>query len=238
MKNIYIYTFFIIITQCATNNNEVPHEIFNSVESYFDPIFKKEFKETPEGYVLDTYFSYFFYEFGELTKKHEEIKTYFQTINLIEDPSQAYVLLLLWHRKLNSKKFNLTKLLQMVNDDSEGVNSCRYVKKINSALNFRNLNLSGDIQMKFPVRIESNIKSTVYYGCPVLDWQFDPSKDLVINGKLIAKYYKPYYNDSAIEFYIQIKIKDMNRKDVLYFFNNINQNDTIEVNLNSYGIKL
>jgi hypothetical protein len=231
---IVAFLFFISCIQCTTNNDEKFSIVFNSLEKEFDQNFLKEFKETPEEIVLDMHFSYFLYKYSTLIEKRHDIEAFFQTLNLNDEPSQAYLLIFLWHRKLNNKRLNLSALMKVVNDGVTGVKSCRNLKKINSVLNYKKLNINEGIQLIFPVDIEYNIKSTVYYLCPILEWDFDDSKDLIVNGKLVNKYFK----DSPKEFYIQVKINDMNREGVLYFFKHIQRNDTIEVNLTSYGIKI
>ncbi len=233
MRNIKMFVFVFFI-QCNDNKNEKIYTLFDNIEKKYNQSFIKEFKETPEDIVLDIYFSYFLYLYGELAKDGDDIKTFLRSLGLNEEPSQAYVFILIWHRKLNSKKLNLKELLYLVGDETKGVRSCINKKKINSVFNFKKLHINENVQLVFPVRIESNIKSTVFYDCPVLNWEFNRSKDLIINGEIINKYFK----GNPKEPYIQLKIKDMNREDVLYFFEQVQKKDTIEVNLNSYGINI
>ena len=242
MKNmkLIIFTLLISFVQCNTKRFDKFNTIFNSIEKKYDKKILKEFRETPESEVLDVYFSYFLFEYGELRKTNPDIELFFKSENINEEPSQAYVFLLLWHRNLNHKDFDFDELTHALNDTIVGIKTCKNQKRINSISNFKKLNKGDHIKLIFPVRISDgdSTKSTVFYGCPVLDWNFDRSKDLIINGELIDKYYNSFEKGPTKEFYIQLRIEDINREDVLYFLKKIHKNDTIEVNLNSYGIKI
>ena len=255
MYSIKLLISIVLILFIQCNNNGIDKKLFaffNDLEKRYDTKFLKEFKETPEQNVLDMYLPYFFYEYQEVTKKNigMNIDSFFQSFNLKEEPSRAYVFLILWHRKLNNKESNIDELMTAVNDSIKGVRTCENLKNINAVLNFRKLNIKDNIQLKFSVRVSdgySGIRSTVYYGCPTLKWNFDTSKDLIISGEVIKKDFKYYYtkhhnierkNSIPQEFYIELKIKDINREGVLYFFKEIQKNDTIEVNLNLYGEKI
>ena len=235
MKHIKLLVLFLLILsiQCNTNDGKVA-SIVDDLEKEFDANFKKEFKSASEKTVLDTYFSYFLYRHSEFLTKYPDIDKFFQSLNLKDDPSQSYVLLLLYHRKLNDKKINLNELIENANKNDTGARSCGRLKNINAVLNYNQLNIGDKARLLFSVRIHSNIKSTIYYMCPTLEWTFDDSKDLAINGEIINKYIK----DETKEFYIELKIENMNREDVLYFFKRIQRNDTVEINLNSYGMRI
>ena len=231
----------IVFTQCINNKNEELYTVFNSIEKNYDKTMLEEFKETPEKDVLDMYFSFFLYKHSELTDKNSQIHTFFQSLGLNEEPAQVYIFIMLWHRKLNNKALDLDNLLHIINDDIVGIRSCKNLKKINAVFNFKKINKNEDIKLRFPVMTSdghSGIESTVYYECPVLEWNFNISKDLIINGEVVNKYFKDYYKNTSREFYIQVKVKRTNRENVLYFLNHTQNNDTIEVNLNSYGIKI
>ena len=239
MKNIryLVFVLFIIFMQCTHDENEKLYIIFNNIEKKYDEIILKQFKLTNEKEILNVYLPYFLYEYDELVKKDNNIKSFFESLNLNEQPAQAYAFLLLWHRKLNNQKLNLEEVIHFVNDDNKGIKSCGNLKNINAVYNFKKLSKGQNVQLKFPVMISdghSGMRSTVFYGCPILEWNFDTSKDIIINGEVINKYFK----EASKEFYIQLKIKNMSRNDALYFFKEVGKNDTIEVSLNSYGVKL
>jgi hypothetical protein len=235
MRKIFIILicFCINSIQCSNRNGNVP-QIIKILEKEFDHTFIRELKEMPENIVPDVFFSYFLYQFQEKIEGNNEIDSFFQKIDLFDKPSQAYFLLFLWHKELNKKEVDIKELINMVNDPKNGINSCYNKKKINSIYNYKKFNTGENINLLFPVRLQSEIESTVYYGCPIIDWEFDAQKDISISGLLINKYFK---GDPKTP-YFQLKIKSISRKDVLFLLNSIHNNDTLEINIEDYGIKI
>lgn len=232
-----LFIFSIVFSQCTLIENQKLHQLFNGIEKKFDQNFLKEFKETNEKNILDYYYPDFLLDYYKKGTKESDIESFFLSKNLKSEPSQAFVFLFLLHRKLNDKAFNLKELLLLVDNKTIGLNTCNELKIINSVYNFKNLKIGENLDLVFSVRINDGIKSTIFFECPTLDWQFDKSKDLLLKGNVVNKFNKTY-GGVAKEFIIKFKIREVSRKDVLYFFKNIQQNDTIDVNLNSYGLKL
>lgn len=230
----YFIFFIIVCIQCNMDNNRRLYPLFEYFQTSFNETFIKAVRETPEKNVLDVYFSIFLYEYGEATSKNKNLAILLKSLKFEDEPSQAYGALLLWHRWLNNNPLKIDEVLKLTIDSISGVKSCRNIKKTNAVYNYKKINTGEDIQFSFPVRLESGIKSTVYFLCPILNWDFNASKDLQINGRLIKKYTK----GSPREFFFHLQVTKMSKKDVLYFFNHIQLNDTIEINLNSYGINI
>ena len=192
---------------------------------------------TAEKDIIDYYYPDFLFEYYDKVIKVKGFENFFLSKNINDEPSQTYIFLFLLHRKLNTKVFNLKELLLLVKNRNLGAKSCGKQKINNSVSNFKNLKVGENLNLYFSVRINDGIASTVYLDCPTLNWNFDNSKDLILNGDLVNKFYITHGGVSK-EFIIKFKIREINRKNVLYFFKNIDKNDTIEVNLNSYGLKI
>jgi hypothetical protein len=227
---------FVFLSHC-TNKNEQYSPIFKILEREIEQDFITDLKTSKEKHILLTHFARFFYEYKEIVKKNKEIEFFFEERGLKQESEQAYVLLLLWYRKLNNKELNMPELLKMAGDERIGVNSCRIVRKINSVDNFMRLSLGDKVGLKFTYSEESgkNIKSAAYYGCPIIYWDFDNSKDIYIEGCIVNKYSNYSPKD---DYLIQVKVTHKNHQDSYFLYRPSEVGDTIEVDLESYGMKI
>ncbi len=144
--NIIFIILSIIFIHCITDSKDVPS--INTLGDEFDLEFLNNFKNSSEKDVLYDHFPYFLYIYPELVKKRPIIDTFLRRLNVEDEPSRAYILLLIWHRKLNGKTLNIDELLKYVNSD-DFTKNCKNLRNINAVFNFRKLNADEDIYMRF-----------------------------------------------------------------------------------------
>jgi hypothetical protein len=179
------------------------------------------------------YYSPFRGEYSAFSDEIENVSTIFDSVD-IGNAQKAYVILNAWHRRLNQKPENIKQMIQEIVDRNAKAEKC-FTKKNNFAIfNYRALNYRDTIAIRLPVEIRgNNIKTTVYYGCPIEDWRdFNKNKDLEIKGIVINK----FSDTSPVEYYINLKILTLSDPNVRYLYENIGINDTIRINLNDYGL--
>ncbi|MCB9316346.1 MAG: hypothetical protein H6569_09425 [Lewinellaceae bacterium] len=234
MKTLILCFSIFFFIQCKNVKVEETEPIFVNIESVFDNRFIDEFKRTPESYIMDLYFSYFLYKHDEFIQSNSYIKPYFDSLGIYDKPSQSYLLTFLWHRELHNEKLYSTELTKSLNNGIVNLNNCTNLKKINAVSNFKKLKYGDSLKLQFPVLKEGGVSSATLFECPMVAKDLDSLKNLIIEGELTSKYYKGI----PMEFYIQVKINNINKNEILYFLNNIQKGDTIELNLNSYGTSL
>ncbi|MBL7827945.1 MAG: hypothetical protein JNJ57_15050 [Saprospiraceae bacterium] len=220
--------------QCTQPNSEFDH-VFAVLKNEFDQNFITKFKLTPENKVVDAYFLFFLYRYMEIKEKRSDISIFGDKYGLQTEASQTYLLMLLWHRDLNQKKLEIETLLKLVNDPKVGVNNCRNQRKINSVYNYRKYQLQDVFQLKLPVRTgEDVLRMAVYFDCPIVDWNFDTSKDLLIDGRLIDKFMRR----ESTEFIFKVEVEKTSIQDAIFLFRRIYPKDTIDLDLYAYGMKI
>lgn len=231
----YCFLLFIFLNHCK-NENAQYSPVFKVLESEIDKGFIRNLENSKEKDVLSTFFENFLFEYKKIVKKNNEINLFFLERELKEEPEQAYVLLLLWYRKLSNKRLNMPELIKMAGDKRIGISSCKIIRRINAVDNFIRLNLGDKVGLNFPDSDGSGeeIKSAAFFDCPTIYWDFDIDKDIYIEGGIVNKYGKA----TPEEYFIQVKIAKMNDKNSLFFYKPIQVGDTIEVNLVGYGMKI
>ncbi|MBK8969191.1 MAG: hypothetical protein IPM36_21500 [Lewinellaceae bacterium] len=138
-------------------------------------------------------------------------------------------------RKLSQKPIDIESLIQEIIDREKNIIACLRKKKENALNNYKSMIQGDTITIPFPVRIsEDNLRSTIYYDCPTYHWDFKKDTDLEIKGKVVKKFYR----ESPQEYFIEIQVLNLSDLNTMFFFNRININDTIRVNLNLYGNRI
>jgi hypothetical protein len=237
MQNIKPFWFllFIFLNHCKNENKQFD-PIFIVLETGFDQRFIRSLEKSKEKDALYTHFESFLHGYKNLSEKDKEISLFLQEHGLKEDAEQAYVLLLLWYRKLSNKKLDFPELIKMAGNERTGVNSCAGIRRVNAVNNFRKLSINDKVGLQFTNShgAGKNIKSASYFDCPIVYWNFDTLKDIFIEGDVVNK----YGEGNPEEYFIQVKITYMNDKNSLFLYRPIQVGDTIEVNLVSYGMKI
>jgi hypothetical protein len=207
------------------------------LEREIEQEFITNMKKYDEKHILFASYARFLYDYKEIVKRHKEIEFFFQSLGLKQEPEQAYVLLLLWYRKINDKKLNLPELLTMISDSQIGVSSCEIVRRINAVDNFMRLKIGDNVKLKFTYAdgAPKEVKSAAYFGCPIIYWDFDMKNDVFIEGCIVNKYSEFSPEDNYL---IQVKVAHKNHKNSVFLYRPSQVGDTIAVDLEYYGMKI
>lgn len=233
LKKSLVLCFIISCNRCTYKASKI-EDVFLYLENKYTVEFVVEFKNTPEEDILKKYYSPFMSDYSSVSKDVRAISEIFEPVGIYNTRDRAYVTLIAWHRKLNSKPLRLEELLQEVTNKYEAIISCVKKKNANAVANFQKLNLGDTVTLNIPVRVSDGLKSTIYYDCPTYDWEFNENKDLKIIGILTEKFSK----SGSEEFFIKLIITCLNRSDTRFFFEEIKPLDTIQISLNAYGLPI
>ena len=80
----------------------------------------------------------------------------------------------------------------------------------------------------------SENNSVVDYSCPNLDWDFDPSRDLSVDGIITDKYFK----DDTTDLVIKVKVLTKNHPLTQIMMEKVNVGDEFEVWLQETAWKI
>lgn len=209
--------------------------IFLCFEKKYSKEFVSQFKDTPEQNIIGIYHSAFVSKFHDILEENSTANAIFESTEIYNTSDRAYVILLMWHRKLNGKPLGFEDLLKKVSEFYENIDECVKRKQKNAIDNFKKLSIGDTITLVIPVEIRGNhTKSTVLYDCPVYEWKSNGAQELIVKGILTKKIAVGYPED----LYIKLKIISLSNSDTKFFFEEIKPLDTIKINLNSYGMPI
>lgn len=139
---------------------------------------------------------------------------YFHSLGIFAPDDISSIVFTSLHRTLNKKDIDLDKQIEPYKKYWEEISICEEKKrKVAVATTYNRYKIGDNISIFMLVDISDNYRNAVLYGCPTVDWIFDPKKDLLIKGKIVKKFF--INNTSNVFFTVKIERLSNSKTEVL-----------------------
>lgn len=160
-------------------------------------------------------------------RESDSIVKFFNDLDISHYDYMSGIILTSYHRYLNEENIKLKEqvdgIIKMLKPTKETLECLE--KQKNKRLKIYNGHKVNDtVNIKMPV---GDNYSVVNYSCPNLDWDFNPSKDLSVNGIITNK----YFVQDSLDLFLTIKILTKNHTHIEIYLEEVNVGDEFEVSL-------
>jgi uncharacterized protein YprB with RNaseH-like and TPR domain len=231
MKNLLLILTTILIAASRCGNEEplegFPNNIEEAVahlEKGWSKSEKKLFKEQNERKaVASLHMSTGLWIRNNWIRNDEDTSLVFSITSLgVGHPDDmSSIILTSFHRKLNSKAFDIKDQIERIKEYWEPIISCDIKKVLRGEEIYSTYKVGDTIAMLMPVRS----KNAVVHGCPTFDWDFDSTKDLRIKGIVTEK----YNIGSESNVFFNIKLTGLSRYDIKILMVEVEVGSTIKM---------
>jgi len=182
------------ITGCISgqdNENEELMKTFDYLNRAWSNDLRLEFKNLVEEDVgLERYYELlnshrYDWLYG---KKNQPLREYFSSQGIDSDHNISLIVLLSYHRNLNSRKMEVDSQIKIYANREKTMSICEK-KRLNKAKEYYAKYFIGDsVIVKVPLQMDENEDIfIVSHDCPNAEWVFDPNIDLTVRGIMIDK---------------------------------------------------
>lgn len=238
MRNLIIFLTIFCFLSC-NRKNEIPKELNYSFE-YLDEVWNAEdienFKNIMENDTTpnDLHFGIGLHLRNNLLRRHaksDSIVAYFNSLGITHYDYMSGLILYSYHQYLNDENVYIQDKVNEIIESKKPYIECAKEQKIIGLETYNKYQLSDTINVKMPV---SKYNSVVDYSCPNLDWDFNPSKDLSIDGIITEK----YFNEDSTDPVVKVKVLTKNHPLTEIMMEEVNVGDEFEVWLQETSWKI
>ncbi len=238
MKKIIIVTI-IFSFLCCSSHEEVPKELsysFEYLNEVWDPEDIEFFKNIKENDTTpnDLHFGIGLHLRNNLLRHHaksDSIVAYFNSLGITHYDYMSGLILYSYHQYLNGEKVYIQDRVNEIIESEKPYKECMKKQIIIGLEKYNRFKINDTINVKMPV---SEYNSVVDFSCPNLDWDFNQSKDLSIDGIITEKYFKV----DSTEPVIKVKVLDKNHPLTEIMMEEVDVGDEFEVWLQETAWKI
>ncbi len=233
-RMIFAFTIVLCCSNYAFAENDLPENLEEAIlffEEEWDEDLKEKFESMPEDEaVTESHFGV-----GRWIRntwihggRNPVLTSYFDSLGIYHPDDMSSIILTSLHRKLNNKEIDLAGQVQEYKSYWEPIIRCEE-DAIKKALEvYHKYDVNSEIKIYMPVsELSDGSKNAVLYDCPKNEWEYNPAKDLMIEAKIIDKY---FINDSSNVFF-KVTVDDLSRDDTRIFMEFVHVGDTVDFNL-------
>jgi len=161
------------------------------------------------------------------------LTNFFHSQGIYHPDDISSIILLSLHRTLNGKEIDLEKQIEGYKAYWKPIEECHQKQRKQAVSHYNRLTIGDSITIFMPVDDADGSPNAILYGCPAMDWEFNPKKDLIIKGIVAKKY---FINDSSNVF-LTVNIKFMSRLDTEILMTKVKVGDNKDFSLDGLRIE-
>lgn len=225
----FLVVFGCILQSCA-QQEEIPKELqfsFEYLTEKLDTAAIEKFKSDSTT-VVEYHFSVGRYLRNTLLRHHkksDELIGFFNALGIRHKDDMSSIILTSYKRYLNKKDIELQPQVDKYIAYWKPIIECDKKLTKNAVRIFDNYKLQDTIRIRMPVSEDSN--SVVDYGCPNLDWEFEATKDLVVEGIITNR----YFINKVENVFFKVKVLTKNHLTTKIMMEEVNVGDEFEFGL-------
>lgn len=191
---------------------------------------KKKFKEKPEAEaVLELHMSTGMWIRNNWIRgdRDTSLSNQFKAFEIFHPDDISSIILTSLHRKLNGLPIDLETQVQIYKDYWAPITDCKKKARLKAVENYNKFKIGDSINIYMPVDTSYRQRNAVLFACPDIEWEFNPQKDLLINGIITEKF---NINDESNVFF-KVKILKMNFDNTKILMEEVKRNDIFDFHL-------
>lgn len=161
-------------------------------------------------------------------EQSENLTKFFDSIGIHHYDDMSSIILTSYHRYLNKENIELQSQVDKYVEYWKPIIDCKKNQEIKAVEIYKRFKVGDTIKVKMPV---SENNSVVDYPCSNgnLEWEFDESKDLSINGIITNK----YNINSETNVFFKVKILSKNHPETEIMMKEVNVGDEFDFGLST-----
>ena len=164
-------------------------------------------------------------------QKSELLNEFFDSLEINYPDDRVGILLIAYQRFLQGREINLEGQVKSSKAYWKPILECEEKQRLRRLKIFSGQKIGDTLNIQMPV---SKNNSVVDYSCPYLDWDFNPEKDLMVNGIITEKYFRFDSTDMALK----VKVLTKNHPKTEILMEKVNVGDEFEVTLRETAWKI
>jgi hypothetical protein len=233
----YLSILFLTFSLLSCNGQEkIPKELkfsFDYLNENWDTKEIEIFKNISENDSITTrnyHFEIGMYLRNNLLRHHEQsenLTKFFHSIGIHHYDDMSSIILTSYHRYLNKENIELQSQVDKYVEYWKPIIECEKNQKIKAVEIYNRFKVGDTINVKMPV----SENSVVDYPCGnrTLEWEFDESKDLSINGVITEK----YNLNSETNVFFKVKVLSKNHIETKIMMREVNVGDEFSFGLST-----